>query len=280
MDDRITRFVARRVGAHRVRTQLVRPASGAALRHVVDADGREWIAKSHSGPRPWLRELTAYRDWTPALGRHAARLHAAQPRTRTLILSHAGRPTVGRHVDDPALHHAAGTVLRRLHAATESGPAPDAGEALVAGSRRALDEQRHAFDRRERTVLAAMLDDVAQLATVSTVGCHLDYTPRNWLRDDDGTVRVVDFAASRRQPWLRDLLKLHCNIWPKRPGTREAFLDGYGMRLSEDHETLLDRMVATWVINSLVRVDASNTSKTLLRRRARERLSDLVTATC
>lgn len=69
--------------------------------------------------------------------------------------------------------------------------------------------------------------------------CHLDFMPRNLIRDADGTVRVIDFEHARYDLPARDLVRLATRIWPRRPDLQQAFCDTYGT-LSELDWLIID----------------------------------------
>ena len=62
--------------------------------------------------------------------------------------------------------------------------------------------------------------------------CHLDFQPRNWVIDQTGTVRLIDFGHARFDLPVRNLVRLHFRTWATRPDLRAAFLAGYGHDLT------------------------------------------------
>jgi hypothetical protein len=49
--------------------------------------GSTWYVKTHPSERFHQREVTAYREWTPALGHRASRLVAADPGHMAVVVT-------------------------------------------------------------------------------------------------------------------------------------------------------------------------------------------------
>jgi thiamine kinase-like enzyme len=73
------------------------------------------------------------------------------------------------------------------------------------------------LDRRQQAQVRAHLHALADLGPLPTTSCHLDFTPGNLLRDDDGQVNLIDFEHARRDLPARDLVRLATRVWPARP---------------------------------------------------------------
>lgn len=91
------------------------------------------IAKWHRTNRNFHRELTAYQLYVPALGGDAPRLVASDERLQLLVVSRLpGGLVEGTDAEhDPAVHHRAGEVLRRLHESTPAVVNDHFGDTLV-----------------------------------------------------------------------------------------------------------------------------------------------------
>lgn len=63
-------------------------------------------------------------------------------------------------------------------------------------------------DEAEVSVVKQFVSGLGTLPSVSGVPCHRDWQPRNWMIDDDGEVRVIDFEHARFAPWTDDLTRL------------------------------------------------------------------------
>jgi hypothetical protein len=57
-----------------------------AVLRLRDARGVTWFAKRHRQRDRHEAEVTAYRQWVPALGGHAPRLHAADDLRSAIIV--------------------------------------------------------------------------------------------------------------------------------------------------------------------------------------------------
>lgn len=215
---------------------------------VRDASGTVWFIKRHGDRERYRAELTAYREWVPALRDAAPRLRAFDDSLRAMILSAApgeaaswpASNTSGSVADRCAereVQREAGKTLRRLHEAQPALPWPDFASVKI--------QQFDCLKRAAATLLRPgeidrAGEEIAALGAIpppARVPCHHDYTPRNWLVMD-GSLYVIDFEWSGLDARVADLARLHLGIWGTRPDLREAFLDGYGRELS-----LVDRRI-------------------------------------
>lgn len=197
---------------------------------VCDRRGRSWIVKAVRHREGYERELRALRCWAPALGDGAPALFAADDELQLLIMtSRPGRLAEETAAEtDPAVHEQAGQLTRRLHDAE-----PPLLDADVAGSTARMLE---VWIARGSDLLSAEEIDfsreqvrpLATLGPVTTVPCHLDNQPRNWLVDDAGTVSLIDFGMCKQDVWVRDVRRLYVQQWVGRPDLRDAFYAGYG----------------------------------------------------
>jgi hypothetical protein len=103
-----------------------------------------WFAKRHRERDRYEAEVTAYRQWVPALSGHAPRLHAADDLRSAIIVSAVPRragavacpdlcalPDTDR-LAEQALQREAGVLLRRFHDAQPPLPWDDWGDAKIA----------------------------------------------------------------------------------------------------------------------------------------------------
>lgn len=174
------------------------------------------------------REIAAHRGHTlpfVASG-HAARLRAADPAARLILLDYLpGELVLGTDAEwHPSTHEQAGALLRRLH---EQESRPDA-EYEARATARALFwlDQPHRIDPPVASLARSLLES-APAPVVSLVPTHGDWHPRNWL-DDAGIVRVIDFGRFAFRPAASDLTRLAAQQWLSHPELEAAFFDGYG----------------------------------------------------
>jgi Ser/Thr protein kinase RdoA (MazF antagonist) len=233
-----------------------------AVLRLRDARGVTWFAKQHRERDRHDAEVTAYRQWVPALGGHAPRLHAADESRSAIIVSAipgepapwpaaylCALPVTDRRAEQ-ALHRDAGALLRRLHHAQPPSPWDDWGTAKIAEFDALMPMASQLLGTRDLALVRAAVETLSGLPCPGQVPCHRDYTPRNWLVGG-GVQYVIDFEHARLDVWLADLARLHLGIWPDRPDLKEAFLAGYGCQLSDtDHASLqgLAALTATWLV--------------------------------
>ncbi|HEX3591858.1 MAG TPA: hypothetical protein VHV74_19730 [Pseudonocardiaceae bacterium] len=230
---------------------------GEALTLEIDAGGIRWIAKHLRRRKKYLQELTAYRDWVPALGASAPALHSAHDDVRLLIISRLpGGPAEGTPAaDDPRTHHRAGALTRLLH----DGVPPvlvDFAQEL----RRRLDDYaergRHVLTGDEIDTARAYAARLTGTAPTPAVPCHLDNQPRNWLVGPDGEIALIDFGNAKRQPWITDVSAIRQREWRERPDLEHAFFAGYGRqpdaadrRLADGHLAYLGIATIVWALD-------------------------------
>lgn len=233
-----------------------------AVLRLRDARGVTWFAKRHRERDRHEAEVTAYRQWVPALSGHAPRLHAASDvRSAIIVSAIPGEPVPWPAADlcalpdtdrlaEQALQREAGVLLRRFHDAQPPLPWDDLGAAKIAEFDGLMPMASELLGKRDLALARAKVETLSGLPCPGQVPCHRDYTPRNWLVND-GVQYVIDFEHARLDVWLADLARLHLGIWPDRPDLKEAFLDGYGRQLSDTDHAILQgvaALTATWLV--------------------------------
>jgi serine/threonine protein kinase len=226
----LTATCERILGPVQVLADMSWPGNSNRVLELLDRDGRPWIAKQLGDDYGFQRELHALRHWAPALGDCAPSLRAADERHRLLVMSRLPGQRA-EHIPaetEPATHEQAGRLTRLLHDAEP--PCLDDGilaatvaklEDWIGRGRRLLSEDEIAFAR-------GQVRPLADFGPVPIVPTHMDNQPRNWLVDDAGVVRMIDFGACRRDVWIRDLQRMYFQQWEHRPDLRDAFYAGYG----------------------------------------------------
>ncbi|GAA1728720.1 hypothetical protein GCM10009809_25390 [Isoptericola hypogeus] len=197
----------------------------------VVADGERFVVKAGGASDHHIaREVHAHREWTGpwlAQGR-AARLRYADVDAKLLVTSYLPGRLVQDHpaAAGPDTYAQAGLLLAALHG---QSAVEDAGYEARANAKA---ERWLAGDHRITP------DDVAQLRALIRswptppavlVPTHGDWQGRNWLVDDDGTVRVIDLGRAELRPAMTDLARLAEREFRRYPGAEEAFLAGYGL---------------------------------------------------
>jgi phosphotransferase family enzyme len=234
---------------------LVTPLAGGEGKQVArirDDRGHDYFAKRHTSAEKHQREVHAYQRWAPVLGSGAARLIATDTVTMTILVT----ALPGNPVQDQGSHavqRQAGTLLRLLHNAEPPRPMSSFHDWLASRIHRWREQAASLLTTWE----ARLIDD--HLAALHALGsplggpCHLDYQPRNWLLDQTGTLRVIDFEHARVGLQARDFVRLHFRCWTSRPDLRAAFFSGYGRRLTEEEDQLVRHCGAIDALTALVR---------------------------
>jgi len=214
---------------------------------VRDAEGVRWFVKQHREAARYRSELSAYRRWTSRLGDRTPILHAWDDDLQVIVLSALAED---RQADwrDPEVQRDAGELLRLLH----DGEEIDRWNDLAADKRAELDHWTARagglLTSRELDFVRSELEMLESHPAPVRVPCHLDFTPRNWLIAD-GRVAVIDFEEAAPEVWVNDLGHLFFRWWrdpraPRRrpeaaPELQQAFLEGYGRKLTDDGVCLL-----------------------------------------
>lgn len=199
----------------------------------IDGPAGAAILKAHRDAAKARRERAFLERWAPGLAPHVPRLLGARSaRPRALLVEHrAGR--VDAAPDAPGatrLHREAGAWLARLHALphTDDDPVDVADAYALRADAWFARVASHLDGVGLREARARVHAALPALRGRRRVPCHRDFTPRNWLAQDDRLVAVIDFEHARPDLAEADLLRLSSQLWPVRPELRDAFLDGYG----------------------------------------------------
>lgn len=237
--------------ARDLRAALADPAAGEPL--GLPGDGHtslcrvrvgdvDVIIKRHLDPARHRQELRAYREWVPALGRHTPALlaaHDAPPAlAMTAVRGHALSEATLTTAQRADAHHQAGTLIRALHEATPARTDLDLPARLAERGQRWLSLAGGILDTTAQQRIRHHLRELADLGPLAAVPCHLDLTPRNLLRADDGTVHLLDYEHARYDLAARDLVRLATRTWPAHPDLRDAFLDSHGPLTELDHRVI------------------------------------------
>jgi len=213
----------------------------------------EVIVKRHRDRERHDRECNAYRHWVSVLGDRAPRLLAEIDDPPAIIVTALpGTPLAALALPPAGEQDAfgqAGALLAAWHNAESPAATPDMTAWLAGRGEQWLELAKAILPAAKRADIRAHLRALAGLGPIPAVPCHLDYTPRNLLYDEECTVRVIDFEHARYDLAARDMVRLANRAWRERPDLEDAFLSRYGP-LSEldrqvmEHCTHLDTLTA------------------------------------
>ncbi|MGW1614933.1 aminoglycoside phosphotransferase family protein [Streptomyces sp. NPDC002285] len=241
------------VVAERPRPGDIRPS----VWEINGAGGERWFGKVHMGPKLHRREVTAYENWTVALGAdRAPELVAADMPTRTVLVTAVpghGLDTLRLPSEQERVaYEQAGELLARFHTAVADESMPETTEEpwdeAVA---RLLD----------RTATRAPEHDIGMVRLLAKeapphlpqVSQHGDYMPKNWMWDEtEQRLRVIDFERAELRPAAqRDLSRLRYRVLCHRPDLDVAFHHGYGRRLTEEEQLACRAYAALDALDSM-----------------------------
>lgn len=230
----------------------------ATWQRLPDATNAVWragdvVVKQHRGDRPYRQELHAYTRWLPHLSEQTPALLAADDASHTLVLSRLPGTPLAQALDaERTAHHQAGAFLKILHAIPDPDPDPLPLAAAIlqrhTAWHRRVAPHLTADDHTRLSALALKIPDT--FADATRVPCHRDFTPRNWLIDDD-KLNIVDFEHARHDTPLADLLKIAAETWPTRPDLERSLLAGYGRDLTARERAQLQLLVAIHAMATL-----------------------------
>lgn len=219
-----------------------------------DRDGTRWFLKHPRDAGRFERELSAYETVLHTFGDRVPRLVDASVPLRCMLFSALpGELAKGSNrAVDPEVHRQAGAFLARLHGSVPPEPAPDMNQRLAA-------QRDWVLERAEGMIEPALLEYLRRATAVLieidepvTVLCHLDFWPRNWLVDEHGSLRVIDFGQATRDLAIRDF-SLLAHRGPARPHLQEAFFDGYGRPLDDDEQAQLEGLAVLTGVRRVLR---------------------------
>ncbi len=130
------------------------------------------------------------------------------------------------------------------------------------------------FSRRELRSATDQIRTLGDLPAQPLVPCPCDYQPGNWVVGHDAIVRVIDFAGAEWHAPAFDMTAVALSRWWGRPHLREAFLEGYGCRLTSDETEFLRLCL---LIRAMAGVRRGRTyAKAGIEARGRDRDNDLL----
>ncbi len=189
----------------------------------------------------FARELRVLRCWWPHLGQRRGQLLHVEESSRTLVLDRVpgAIAAVQRRDRDPVVHHHAGRLVARLHAAEDPIATTSYGEKLLADFDSWAPRARELVPPHDLDAAHEIATLTGEIGELQLVPAHRDNTPRNWIVDDQGLVSLIDFGHADKEPWWVDLYRLIHREWLDRPDLKEAFLAGYGRDIDEGTANLL-----------------------------------------
>lgn len=253
-DAGVTEFAERVVGRIKGWTDTSWVRENSRVWRVDGAQGGTWYVKVHQNERFHGREVRGLRTWAPALGAAAPRLMAADESLRAVVITAVpGRPLYGV-VLPPArereVFHRIGALARRIHQSCPARPAPVGLGPALAKAERHLAAARAHLQPGDEKFIRGLVAQAGHMEPLEWVETHGDFQLRNILCDLDAPaaadkvedsgpfVAVIDLERSEPGPAVRDLVRLS-DAWVSRPDLFEAFLTGYGRRLTPAEEARL-----------------------------------------
>lgn len=211
-------------------------------------EGRFYWLKCHQYPGKWAGEVHALTRWTQALGLDAPEVRGFRTDPLAVVLSEvpgiaAGTVELEQRAEE-RLWSEAGAYLARLHtmenewlgAANPDGTPQGKMIGDPAGFVRSSIENRLEQGRDQGLFDAAEQEFItfgAREWTTALAGeipraIHRDYSPRNWMTTEDGTLTgVIDFEHARWDVRAADLNRWWDKEFLNKPHLAHAFFEAY-----------------------------------------------------
>lgn len=195
---------------------------------LVEQAGTQHVVKAF-GPNNhhFEREHDALTTHAPALGAFTGQLRAASTTARVLVMGFLpGVLVQGSPAElESTTYEKAGALLRTFHDQAAKPSAPYEAKEVQGGL------TWLAKPHRIPPAIAAAATQYLEAYEPSdgfAVPTHGDYQPRNWLIDDHGVVRMIDFGRFAWRAPESDFGFLHTRQWRTYPECEAAFFRGYG----------------------------------------------------
>lgn len=212
------------------------------------------IAKLIYSTKDWNRELRAHRHFVPALQSDASQILYCDTERRVLLMTvvpgQLVQATPGEH--DPEIHRQAGDLVARLHGSVDAEIDENFSATLMGSFDRWASQAANLVDKADLRKAKAVAERVRGVGNVELVPTHGDNSPRNWMVDAGGHVRLIDFGHAELRPWCLDLYRLMQDRWLGRPDLQRSFLGGYGRSLDDNDSLLLGAYAAQASISTIV----------------------------
>lgn len=275
MDASLQHWLQAVLGEHSVvstRSATARRRGEQPVLEVADRSGDRWFLKPVATQQEWRGESRAYRHWVPKLGDAAPTLKAGNAELRTLLVSavpgEEPKPTHSRS------HREAGRLLRLFHEAAPARSPGTSGRPVLPERLRRAASSSSILTADERNFVQREMTSLQSLPQQEEVPCHADYLPHNWLVDDTGTLRVIDFGNARWATAVHDLTKLCFGPWWRRPDLTAAFFEGYGRSLTPTERQFLQHYLSVDALREIM--FGHQHGSTLHLDHGRSRLADLM----
>lgn len=221
--------------------------------HVHDGSTDLVVKAAGPGNRHIGREITGYETcpvWTDR-GLGPGLVHADRDANLLVVTHVPGRLARDTPAEsDPAVHRQAGAALASFH--RQGARLDEEFEAVQRDHTLALLDRPHRIPPLHVDWLRSWLT-AYDAPAVDLVPTHGDWSPRNWMVDSGGTLRVIDLGRFDWRPAASDVCRLAGREWSARPSLAREFAQGYGADLRDDPVWLAQMVreavgTATWAL--------------------------------
>jgi fructosamine-3-kinase len=225
----------------------------------VQSNKEKYFFKINRRRNRWGTEVFAYKNWTSAIEPYVPTLVAVFDDGNNpgiLLTEINGIPLAGTGFNGYAVkkaYYTAGMLLHRLHESMRGDwfgcvddkglPIDWSGNHLSLEIRHDLPRQKldvitkilgsgdslNCFEQSERRILQWAIESVECYASEKPIPTSQDYTPGNWLVDNNGGLTaIIDFENMLWGDHMFPFARLLNDYFPYYPSGEKAFYDGYG----------------------------------------------------
>jgi hypothetical protein len=254
------------IGECQIGTGDIRFHQRAIVAKVTSLEGVFYF-KAHRSKELWNQEVFGYEQWAPLFGKRSPQLIAVREElpysflVRDISGLPAERASLSKQVE-LNLWSSTGKALAGLHKSAKgtlfgtclrdgspSGASVTDAQVFILheiDQEMARCHQLNALTTREAAIVEEVKSFSMAFQNEFAVPCHRDYNPANWLVNAVGTwTGLIDWEFSRWDVRAADFSRFPGWEWLERPDLFEAFLDGYGLHLSDNinQQFLVSRML-------------------------------------
>ncbi len=230
---------------------------------LTASDGsRAWL-KHHESRLLYERELTGLELFVPALGEQtwwsSPTLVAKDDEIVVILMTEVEGDLLDTASVAPeeieTMHRLAGRFVRKLHDAEVSAPdGLDGLEYLRDRLDYYLGFADGSIDAQTLSWTRDLIKRACSSGSAKRVPCHMDFSPRNWLiQQNNGEIGfgIIDWERARWDVWLNDAQRMAYDDWHRDARLRDAYFEGYGRVPSESEELQLNTLCLVGAIASI-----------------------------
>lgn len=223
----------------------------------IETQKANYYLKTHKQKSKFKQEVNAYENWAKQIPDQCPQFITKEESLNAILLSSLeAEPLEQQNLSakqEQVVYEQAGQFLRTWHDLKYIDNDIDLTDAMQQRLTKWTQRATNLVEDKGITwVKDQTLELIHHLKDYQRVPCHRDYSARNWLLDKNHRLWVIDFEHSRADFFLVDFERQYSSIWLTRPDIKEAFLAGYGKKISELEWQLLKRLSGFSALSTIV----------------------------